>query len=394
MIIKNALIFHENGKFLPGDIVIHKDRIADIITEGNLSDGSAADSRAIDNSDIDASGLYAIPGLIDIHFHGCYGHDFCEGTTEAFDIISTYEAANGITSICPATMTLPEESLSKICEAAAGYENQKGSILSGIHLEGPFLSSAKKGAQNDAHLMKPDLAMFHRLNKLSGNRIRIVSIAPEEDGAIKFITELKDEVTLSLAHTTADYNMASKAFHQGARHVTHLFNAMSPFHHRDPGVVGAAFDASDVTVELICDGIHLHPGVVRAAVRLFGEDRVVFVSDSMMATGLPDGIYALGGQEVQVIGRKAVLTSDGTIAGSVTNLMECMKYAVRNMGIELSTAIKASTANPAKVIGIDMEYGSIAPGKYANIILLDTQLNIKAVIIKGKLFSGGNHANL
>jgi len=253
-------------------------------------------------------------------------------------------------------------------------------------MEGPYLSEKKKGAQNAAYLHKPDLEMFERLDNLSGNKFKIVSIAPEVEGAMELITALKDRVVLSLAHTTADYDTATEAFSRGARHVTHLYNAMPPFHHRDPGVIGAAYDAMDSTVELIVDGIHLHPSVVRATLEMFGEDRVVFVSDSMMATGLPDGTYALGGQEVNVSGKKATLIADGAIAGSATNLMDCVKNAVKNVGIPLTTAIKAAAVNPAKRIGIYDEYGSITPGKIANIVLLDTDLNVKAVFIKGCRF--------
>jgi N-acetylglucosamine-6-phosphate deacetylase len=375
MIIKNANIFRENGAFEPGDIYISKERII----SAPLKQDEYQDEIILEAED-----LYAIPGLTDIHFHGCAGYDFCDGTQEAFKAIASYEAAYGITTICPATMTLPEETLAEICKNAATFQNDQGAILCGIHMEGPFLSVKKKGAQNEAFLHKPDIALYHRLNGLSGYLFKIVSIAPEEEGAMEFIAKLKDSVVISLAHTTAGYDIAMEAFQKGASHATHLYNAMPAFHHRDPGVIGAAFDSRNSHVELICDGIHLHPTVVRATVQMFGEDRIVFVSDSMMATGLPDGIYALGGQEVQVTGKKAVLTGDGAIAGSATNLMDCMKNAVLHMGIPLETAIKAAAVNPAKIIGIYNDFGSITPGKYANIVLLDKELNIKAVILKGE----------
>lgn len=381
MIIKNADIYNDNGKFERGDILIHMDKIAGLTSKDDMG-SEYAHTISEDNTVLDATGLYAIPGLTDIHLHGCNGYDFCDGTKEAFDAITAYQGAHGITTICPATMSFPEEILTRICQSVAAYPNDKGAILCGIHMEGPFLSLKKKGAQNGEFLHKPDSAMFHRLNQLSGNRFKLVSLAPEEEGAMDFIEALKDSVVLSLAHTTAGYDVALEAFRKGASHVTHLYNAMPPFHHRDPGVIGAAFDSPACTVELICDGIHLHPSVIRATVRMFGEDRMVFISDSMMATGLPDGTYSLGGQEVTVAGKKAAL-SDGTIAGSATNLMDCMKYAVQHAGIPLETAIKAAAVNPAKVIGIYDSYGSITIGKIANIVLLDKDLNIKAIIIKG-----------
>jgi N-acetylglucosamine-6-phosphate deacetylase len=373
MIIKNANVYKESGSFEIGDVYIHKDRIAG----RNVKYMGSFDSTVID-----ATGLYAIPGLTDLHFHGCFGYDFCDGTKEAFDTITRYEAEHGITAVCPATMTLPGETLADICQSLSKYPNDSGSILCGVHLEGPFLSAKKKGAQNEAYLKKPDIEMYQQLQELSGNRIKIVSIAPEEEGAMDFISNLKNEVVLSIAHTTADYETAMMAFRKGACHVTHLFNAMPPFHHRDPGVIGAAIDYPDCRVELICDGIHLHPSVINAAFRLFGKDRIIFISDSMMAAGLPDGSYFLGGQEVNVTGKKATL-ADGTIAGSVTNLMDSMINAVINIGIPLETAVQAAAVNPAKEIGIYKDYGSITPGKIANIVLLDADLNIKAVILKG-----------
>ena len=200
---------------------------------------------------------------------------------------------------------------------------------------------------------------------------------------MEFIKEVKDRLIVSIAHTTADYDTASKAFEEGASHVTHLYNAMPPFTHRAPGVIGAAVDNNTVCVELICDGIHIHPAVVRATFKMFGNERVILISDSMRACGLEDGEYTLGGQKVYVTGRKAVL-EDGTIAGSVTNLFECMKRAVQDMHIRLEDAIAAATINPAKQIGIFDKVGSIEDGKYADLVLMDKSLNIKAVYVHGK----------
>lgn len=369
MIIKNGIVYKENGTFEKGDIFIRNERIV----EKGLPEDTI----------LDATGMYLIPGLTDLHFHGCTGYDFCDGTPEAFKAIAKYEAENGVTTICPATMSLPEDRLFDICKAAAEFPDDEGSIFCGINLEGPFLSIKKKGAQNEAYLRKPDLAMFYRLDKISGNQIKIVNIAPEEEDAMEFISELKGKKIISIAHTTADYNTAREAFQKGANQVTHLFNAMLPFLHREPGVIGAAFDTPDCRVELICDGIHLHPSIVRAAIKMFGEDRILFISDSMMATGLPDGQYTLGGQKVKVVDKKATL-EDGTIAGSATNLMDCMINAVQNMGIDLATAVKAVAVNSAKALGIYDQFGSITVGKIANLVLLDQNLKIKLVILKGR----------
>lgn len=367
MIIKNADVFKENGSFEKDSIFI----------DGELFSDSSADETVID-----ADGLYAIPGLTDIHFHGCVGYDFCDGTAEAIEKMAVYEASNGITTICPATMTLSEEMLQGICETAAAYKNEKGSVLCGINMEGPFINMEKKGAQNPRYISAPDLEMYRKLQKASGNLIKLVAIAPETEGAMDFISAVKDETVLSIAHTAADYETASAALEAGASHVTHLYNAMPPFTHRSPGVIGAAFDSPSCEVELICDGVHIHPSVVRATFRLFSDDRVILISDSMMATGMPDGEYALGGQAVKVTGNRATL-ADGTIAGSATNLMDCMKTAV-SMGIPLESAVKAAAVNPAKSIGIYDKYGSITAGKYANLVLLNKDLSIHTIILNGK----------
>ncbi|NLZ81318.1 MAG: N-acetylglucosamine-6-phosphate deacetylase [Clostridiales bacterium] len=369
MIIKNANVFSENGSFVKKDIYIDEDRITQDVTSSTET--------------LDGEGLYAIPGLIDLHFHGCVGYDFCDGTHEDIQAIANYQASNGITSIAPATMTLNEEELSKIFSAAGTYKSDSGAALVGIHMEGPYLSVAKKGAQDGKYIIQPNVEHFHKMNKLSGGLIKLVSLAPEEEGSIEFIDAVKEEVIISLAHTTADYDTATKALEHGASHVTHLYNAMPPFNHREPSVVGAAFDKKNCYVELICDGVHIHPSVIRASFQLFGDDRVVLVSDSMMATGMEDGNYSLGGQAVSVTGNRATLI-DGTIAGSATNLMKCMQTAI-SYGIPLESTIKAASVNPAKQLGIYKEYGSITPGKYANIVLLDKDFSLKQVILRGKL---------
>ena len=372
MIIKNVKVFREDGSFVPGEIYVNGQNFAD------QADGQDAEV-------IDGKGCYAIPGLTDVHFHGCVGYDFCDGTTEAIQAMADYELENGVTTISPATMTLSEELLTKIAHAAAEYKSEKGAELVGINMEGPFISMEKRGAQNPAYIHKPDVEMFRRLQAVSGNLFKLCAIAPEEEGAIDFIKELKDEVVLSVAHTTADYETAKAAFDAGARQVTHLFNAMPPFTHRAPGVIGAACENDAVRVEMICDGVHLHPSVIRAAFKMFGDDRIVMISDSMMATGKPDGTYALGGQSVTVRGNVATLTEGGAIAGSVTNLMNCVRYVVKTAGIPLESAIKCAAVNSAKSIGIYEKYGSISAGKVANLVLLDEELNITHIIQKGNV---------
>ena len=369
MIIKNGQVFTEEGVFKAGDVYIEQDKI----TTGG------------DGEVLDATGLYVIPGLTDIHFHGCVGFDFCDGTPEAIEKMADYQLQNGITTICPASMTFSEEQLSAIFTNAASYSSEKGATLVGINMEGPFISMEKKGAQNGAYIHKPDAEMFFRLQDAANGLIKLVDIAPEVDGAMECIEAIRDSVRVSVAHTNADFDVAEEAFAKGASHVTHLYNAMPPYSHRAPGVIGAACDNENVMVELICDGVHSHPATVRTTFKMFGDKRVIFISDSMMACGLEDGQYTLGGQAVTVKGNLATLTELGNIAGSVTNLMKCMRKAVKEMQIPLESAVKCATVNPTKAIGIYDNYGSITPGKAADLVLLDKELEIQYVIKSGKI---------
>lgn len=366
MIIKNVQVYTEKKTFELGEVYIKDGLFVETPQEGDEV--------------IDGEGCYAIPGLIDVHFHGCMGYDFCDGTKKALDVITEYEASQGVTTIVPATMTLSEEELVNIMRNAGNYQNDKGAVLAGINMEGPFINEAKKGAQAATHIQMPNIELFRKLQKEANGLIKLVDIAPETEGAMEFIEELKDEVHISFAHTTANYETAKKGYELGACHATHLYNAMPPFNHREPGVIGAARDSEHVMVELICDGVHVHPSVVRATFEMFGDDRIVMISDSMRATGLSDGMYTLGGQGVKVVGKLATLVSDGAIAGSATNLMGCLRTAVFEMGIPLESAVACVTMNPAKSVGIYDKYGSIEPGKVGNVVLLKEDLSIKQVI--------------
>lgn len=377
MIIKNASVYTENGIFLTKDIYMNGDRFVD------------CGEKVQDTQVIDASGCYAIPGLTDIHFHGCMSYDFCDGTREAIDSMAAYEASVGVTNIVPATMTLSEEMLDRICRTARAYREKgmhgKRARLHGINMEGPFVSLAKKGAQNGEYIHRPDLAMFDRLNDASGNCVKLLAIAPEEEGAMELIEKRHRQTVISLAHTCADYDTAVRAFEKGASHVTHLYNAMNPYTHRAPGLIGAAADTEKAEVELICDGVHIHPAAVRTTFKIFGDDRIILISDSMRAAGLEDGDYTLGGQDVKVTGNLAAL-KDGTIAGSVTNLLDCMRTAVLAMGISLASAVKCAAVNPAKSVGIYAEHGSISAGKKADVVLLKKDgLALQKVVLDGQL---------
>lgn len=389
MKIQNGSVFTEECRFEQKTVLTDGCKISKVIS-ADASDSSAEEV-------LDATDCYVIPGLTDVHFHGCVGYDFCDGTEEAFQHMAAYELKNGVTTICPASMTLAEDTLASICTAAAAFADKQqnadeasrdslGASLKGINLEGPFISMAKKGAQNPAYIQKASADMLRRLQDCAKGLVKLVAIAPEEEGAMECIKELAGEMTFSVAHTTADYETAKEAMESGAKHVTHLYNAMPPFTHRESGVIGAAADTSDCDVELICDGVHISAPVVRATFRLFGDNRVILISDSMMATGMKDGRYALGGQPVIVKGNLATL-EDGTIAGSATNLMDCVRTAIR-MGIPAESAVRAATINPARSIGIDADYGSISAGKHANLVLLNKKdLSIKAIVFEGKVLA-------
>lgn len=368
--IINGLVFQEEGSFKPETVYMLGEKI---VTEEAYQEASGTEMLT------DAAGDYVIPGLTDIHFHGCMGSDCCDGDAEAFETIARYELRQGVTSITPATMTMSEDVLIKICRCARDYSCPEGADLCGLYLEGPFISPAKKGAQNEKFIRPADEEMLRRLQEASGDMIRTVAIAPETAGALDFIRSCSADVRISIAHTTADYDTAREAFACGAAQLTHMYNAMMPFSHRAPGPIGAAADDSRCMVELICDGVHVHPAMVRTSFKIFGDDRIILISDSMRATGLSDGQYDLGGQEVQVRGNLATL-KDGTIAGSVTNLMDCMRTAVQTMRIPLASAVKCAAVNPAKAAGIYSEYGSLTPGKYANVVILDQNLKLKTVL--------------
>ena len=384
MLIKNVKVYTEEKKFISGMIRIEEGIIKEVLDE------SAKIDLISEEEILDGKGNYAIPGLIDLHFHGCKGYDFCDGTIEALKEIAQYEASVGVTAICPATMTLPVSQLEDILSVSAAYKKWQettkndGSDLIGINMEGPFISKVKKGAQDEKNIIPCSEEIYRRFQKAAEGLVKYIAVAPEENDAVPFIESVKEEVHISLAHTNSNYKKAKEAFDHGASHAVHLYNAMSAFTHRDPGVVGAVADSSHVMAELICDGVHIHPAVVRSTFKMLGEDRMILISDSMRATGMGDGIYTLGGFEVNVSGKHATLVSDGALAGSVTNLFDCMKTAVKKMGIPLETAVACATMNPAKSLGEYDKYGSITVGKKANIVLMDSDLEIQAVLKDGR----------
>ncbi len=366
--IRNALLLTPQGTFEKQDISFE-----DTILEIGSLPGTA---------DIDAEGCYVIPGLIDLHTHGAVGQDFSDGNPAGLDALFRYYAAGGVTSVCATTMTLPEETLTKAVKSICAHTRAPQSARCvGIHLEGPFLSCEKRGAQAKQNLHAPDAGIVKRLDLASGNRVKLVDIAPELPGAEDFIREMADSYTVSLAHTAANYTQAMAGYGSGASYTVHLFNGMNGMHHREPAVIGAAYD-SGAWVELICDGIHIHPSVVRMAFQLFG-DKLILISDSLRSAGMADGRYEIGGQLFTVQDGRATL-ANGTIAGSSIHLLQAVQNTIA-WGIAPEKAIMAATAAPAKAIGIDEQTGSLAVGHLADMLLLDADFNLMATIINGEV---------
>lgn len=376
MQIKNGLVFDLEKGFVEREL---------------YTDNTLISEKSSDDIVIDASDCYVIPGLVDVHFHGAVGEDFSDATPEGLQKIADFELSEGVTYICPTGMTLLEDQLTKICKNAAAHRAKEttGAEVVGAHLEGPFLCMAKKGAQNGDFLHVPDIDMLRRLQDAAEGCVKLVTVACEEPNGIEFVKQAaEDGITVSLGHTTAGYDIASKAYAAGARQATHLYNGMPSLHHREPSVIGAAFDAPHAKAEIICDGVHIHESVIRLTFQLFTPERMILISDSLRATGMPDGIYPFGGQEIEVHGNHATIAGHPeTLAGSVTSLMGCVRKAVE-FGIPLADAVRAASYNPAQNINIDDRAGSLEIGKEASIVLLNKEdLSIRSVIFKGKKVS-------
>lgn len=367
---ENGWIFAD-GRFVRGGFSVENGRFAHVLED-------------IPGPAEDLDGALVIPGLVDIHVHGCAGADFSDGDYAGLVRMARYLARRGVTSFAPASMTLPYDALDKAFHAAARLRREglaDGARLMGIQMEGPFLSREKRGSQNPAYLRLPDWDRFLRLYDAAEGLLRIVDVAPELPGAVEFTRRASEKCRVSVAHTAAGYDQAAAVFDAGATHLTHLFNAMSGIHHRHPGPIGAASERENVTAELICDGIHVHPSAVRMAFRLF-PGRICLISDALRCCGMADGSYSLGGQEILLSGGVARLTG-GAIAGSAADLCQCMRRAV-SFGIPREQAVWAATALPARVIGRESETGAIADGRAADFVICGGELEPEAVYLGGK----------
>lgn len=366
--ITGATVYTQAFNFQKLDVLLNEGKIVALIPEHV--------EKSADQRIVDASGLKLVPGMIDVHIHGAMGCDTMEASKDSLDAISLYLAKVGVTSFLPTTMTTPISELEAVFRLTPELP---GARMLGFNMEGPFINVEKRGAHRADYVRNPDIEEFRKYLSLA--QVKIVTLAPETEGAMAFIEEFQADTVISLGHTAADYDTAAEAIGRGAKSITHTFNAMPPLLHRDPGVIGAA-TCYGIYGEIICDGVHVHPAVIYCAYRLLGKERLILVSDSMRAAGLSDGEYDLGGQTMQVKNSVA-RTADGALAGSTSNIWAGLKHAVE-FGIPLEDALRMVTYNPAVLIGEEHRKGQIKAGMDADFVLLDDALDIKAVYIAGE----------
>lgn len=343
---------------------------------------------------IDLPGCTVIPGLIDMHIHGALGADVLDADSRSISTIAQFLARSGTTSFLPTTVSA---SWGQLEQAAGAIEKAQqaglpGARVLGLHLEGPFLNPARRGAQNPAALQAVDIRAVAELLKYFPNLVRVVTLAPELPGAVDCVKYLAERhIVVAAGHTEADYSTMKAAFAAGLSHAVHLFNGMGPLHHREPGPVGAVLSTPGVTCEVIADGHHLHPAVVQLVVSLKAPHDIVLVTDAMRATGLPDGPYDLGGLVVHVRGG-VTKTETGSLAGSTLTMLKAVQNAVAFTGLPLASVIAWATVNPARLLGLNATKGEIAAGKDADITVLDQDFNVVLTIVEGTVVVDNRHA--
>lgn len=385
ILLKGIHVYSEGSIIKNGYIKIKDKRIVELGTVDQLNVDNTIEYRIIELP----SNYYAIPGLIDVHIHGVNGADTMDGTTEALDTMVKALPKEGTTSFLATTMTQSKNKIEKALMTTGRYiqeQSDSGSAeVLGLHLEGPFVNAAMAGAQPIEHIINPDLALFKEWEKLSKDTIKLVTLAPECSGGLEFINYLKErKIIASIGHTNATYEEVNKAIDAGVTHVTHLYNQMRGLHHREPGVVGATFLRDELIAEMIVDGVHIHPEMVKLAYKQKGSEGLVLITDSMRAKCLKNGQYDLGGQEVFVSDGKATLI-DGTLAGSILKLSHAVKNVVAYTGCSLEEAIEMASMNPAKELNVFNRKGSIAVGKDADIVILDDELEVVMTFCRGTL---------
>ncbi|MGW7885484.1 N-acetylglucosamine-6-phosphate deacetylase [Staphylococcus xylosus] len=377
-VIANGRIYTENETIEQGYILIENGKIIQI-AEGEYQG---------DLTTIDVKGQHVLPGFIDIHMHGGYGEDAMDASFEGLKHLSESLLSEGTTSFLATTMTQSDENIIKALKNIVDYQEQQDSLnaasIVGIHLEGPFISEYKVGAQNPAYVQRPSVEKVQQFQEIANNQIKVMTFAPEVEGADETLSTLHDQINFSIGHTVATFDEVNEAVAQGAKHVTHLYNAGTPFEHRNPGLSGAAWLNDDLSTESIVDGIHSHPASVKIAYKQKGNKRFFLITDAMRAKGMPDGEYDLGGQNVVVKGSEARLAS-GALAGSILKMNEGLKNLIAYTGASLDDLWRVTSLNQAIALKIEGDKGSIAIGKDADIVVVDDDIQVLTTIKSGKV---------
>jgi len=382
-VYRNVQVVLEQQLVENGWVVVQNDRIAAI---------GAADQQLpelpADVNVVDGAGGYLVPGFIDIHVHGGAGEDFMTAEQEQLDTITRFHMENGTTAMLATTVTGAFEHLNAVLDEVQKYQRKPMPYaqLVGVHLEGPFVNPKWKGAQNESYMIQPQLSWLDAWTKSYPGIIKLQTLAPEIEGAAPYIAALKEQgIVAACGHTDARYEDVQAAVQHGLSHAVHTFNAMTGLHHRQPGTVGAVLTMPEITAEIIADGEHVNPVAIKVLLLAKGAEGVVLVTDAMSAAGMPDGEYMLGELPVVVKDNIARLKDGGSLAGSTLTMIRGFQYMIETLGASIVEASRMASLNPAKVIGLEQNYGSIAVGKRADLLLLDQELAIQEVMIGGSV---------
>lgn len=381
IVLANGRILTAHNQFIEGSVMVDNGKITQIL--GKLDVSELGQNITV----VELDGKYLVPGFLDVHVHGGNGSDTMDGTVDAINEMARFHASHGTTSFLPTTMTAPLPDIEQALHAVkqAMEQGTEGAEVLGCHMEGPFISVEFKGAQNPEHIHPPSVEVIQSYLDQVGPIIRLMTIAPEQPGAAELITFLsKNGIVAAAGHTNATYADMEAAIEQGVSHIIHCYNGMRGLHHREPGVVGAALVHDEVSAELIADGVHVHPGAMKLVLKAKPEDKVVLISDSIRASGLADGVYDLGGQEVIVHNGICNLKS-GNLAGSTLTLDKAVRNAVDLIGLPLELAVQLASYNPACVIGVQDRKGTIAVGKDADLVVMDDDLSVVKTIVGGRI---------
>lgn len=383
ILITNASVVTEEEVISDGEVLIEGDKIVWVGSRGSRPELTESFS----GTRVDAKKGWVVPGFIDVHVHGGFGHDFMDATQECLDGITRFHGQNGTTSMLATTVTGPHDALSRVLEAVSSYRSKETPYaqLIGVHLEGPFISHKWPGAQNPEFIVPPQKQWLQDWTQQYPGLIKMLTLAPETEGAYELIEWLKaNGIVAAAGHTDATYEVIEEAVEHGLKHAVHTFNAMTGLHHRKPGTVGAVLTDDRISAEIIADGFHVHPGAIRLLTRAKQNHNLMLITDAMSAAGLGNGQYSLGGLAVTVKDGMATLTEGNSLAGSTLTMISAFRYMVNTVGISVQEASVLASGNPARMLGMDDKLGSLAAGKQADILLLTPDLDISSIWVKGK----------